>query len=299
MTSRAQTSIEAGPAAPETGGAAKGWYLYGITRRAPLAAALAVADDGPAFTVGAMSPAGDDPPLQLLEFGGLAAVVRPVLLAEFSLAVVQERQRSAAVLEEMVRSHNRVVEAVHARQAILPAKFGSVYADTRDLASALGPEHDALLRQLDRLEGCDEWAVHLYADSAVVRKRIAAEDPAIRLLREEYVAARPGRAYFLDRQIRDEVEAATREALVTIAQTAFDRLAEHAVAAQVNPAGPVPENAEETEILRASFLVSRDVAARFEEGVHSTVDAGEGLRCDYSGPWPPYSFAARDAEEAR
>ena len=299
MTSRATTTTEAAPAAQEHGDTARGWYLYGITRRAPLEEVLAVADDGPAFTVRSMSPAGDDPRLQLLEFASLAAVVRPVLLAEFSLNVVQERQRSAAVLEEMVRSHNRVVEAVHARQAILPAKFGSVYADMQDLAAALAPEHDTLLRQLDRLEGCDEWAVHLYAESTAIRKRISAEDPAIRLLREEYLAARPGRAYFLDRQIRDALDAATLEALVTIARTAFDRLARHAVAAQVNPAGPVSEHAEETEILRGAFLVAREVAERFEEVVHSTVDVSEGLRCDYSGPWPPYSFAAGQIGEVR
>jgi len=28
-------------------------------------------------------------------------------------------------------------------------------------------------------------------------------------------------------------------------------------------------------------------------------DASEGLRCECSGPWPPYSFALQQVEEAK
>jgi hypothetical protein len=74
-----------------------------------------------------------------------------------------------------------------------------------------------------------------------------------------------------------------------------------AVAGQVNPVGPVADAAGEVEILRAAFLVARDGAERFEAEVRSAADASEGLRCECSGPWPPYSFAAvdREAEEAK
>jgi len=300
-TTAAGTRTDAGPAELEmesAGDAARGWYLYGITRRGLLAAALAEAGAGPAVGAGLTVAPGDAEPLQLLECCGLAAVVRPVLLADFSLAVLQERLRSAPELEAMVRSHNRVIEAIHARQAILPAKFGVVYAHDRDIVSGLRSACDTLLPQLHRLEGCDEWALHLYADRAVVRDRIAARIPAIGRLREEYAAARPGRAYFLERQLRDELEAATRQALVTLAQSAFDRVVGSALAGQVNPVGPVADAAGEVEILRAAFLVARDGAEHFDAEVRSAADASEGLRCECSGPWPPYSFAIGHAEAA-
>ena len=282
---------ETDSAASETSGdTARGWYLYGITRRGPPAAVLADADAG---------RVADAAPLQLVECCGLAAVVRSVLVSDFSLAVLQERLRNASELEAMVRRHNGVIEAIHARQAILPAKFGVVYAHARDILSALRSACDTLLPQLHRLEGCDEWALHLYADRAVVRDRVAERIPAIGRLREEYAAARPGRAYFLERQLRDEQDAATRQALVTLAQRAFDRVADFAVAGQVNPVGPVADAAGEVEILRAAFLVARDDAERFAAEVLSAADAGEGLRCEISGPWPPYSFAVVDAEEAK
>ena len=301
MTNTAATARpRANPASPETAGGARGWYLYGITRRGPLAEVLAEAEAGEPGVADAAAAPRDAEPLQLLECSGMAAVVRPVRLADFDMAVLQERLRGAAELEAMVRSHNRVIEAVHARQAILPAKFGVVYANAQDIVSALRSACDTLLPQLHRLEGCDEWALHLYADRAVVRERVAARNPAIGRLRDQWAAAKPGRAYFLERQLRDELEAATRQAQVALAQDVLDQLAGAAVAGQVSPIGPAAEAAGEVEILRAAFLVARDGLERFAEAVRAAADASEGLRCECSGPWPPYSFAnVQDAEEAK
>jgi hypothetical protein len=257
-----------------------GWYFYGITRDGPLE----------------VPPASDSSSLQLLGFSGLAAVVRPVQRDDFSLEAIQERVKSASTLEAMVRSHNHVIEAIHARQPILPAKFGVVYADADDVVSALRSSHDTLRHQLFHIEGCDEWAVHLYADRAVFGERTSSEDPVIRRLRDEHAAARPGRAYFLQQQLRDELRAATEQALAAVAHRTFDRLARFAVASQMSEVEPATDSAGEAEILRSSFLVARDVAEQFREAVRAT--AGDGLRCDHSGPWPPYSFAARYEVEA-
>lgn len=291
------THAEATRATRETiGDAACGWYLYGITRQAPLAVALAEADAEPARGEH-RARRGDAGPLEILECSGLAAVVRSVLLADFSAAVLQERLRSASELEALVRSHNHVTAAVHRQQAILPAKFGSVYASADDVVAALQPVHDTLLRQLDRLEGRDEWAIHMYADDAIVRKHVAATDPDILRLRERCATANRGRAYFLERQLRDELEAATQIALTARARQAYDRLAEIAVASEVHPFVPSADAVPEVEILRAAFLVAREDADMFEGTLRAAESPDEGLRCEWSGPWPPYSFAVRDEEE--
>lgn len=298
VTTAADTRTEATTPVETAGDGASGWYLYGITRRGARATALEEVDAETADEGFAASP-GDGAPLQLLECGGLAAVVRPVLMADFTPAVMQQRLRSASGMEAIVRSHNRVVEAIHAQQAILPARFGVVYADTRDIQSALRSVCDSLLPQLHRLEGCDEWALHLYANRAAVRERVVAGNPALARLREEFVAARPGRAYFLERQLREELDGATRQALATLARNAFDRLTAVAIAGQVNPVGAGADSATEVEILRAAFLLARDEAERFDAELCSVADAGEGIRCECSGPWPPYSFAVVDTEAAQ
>jgi hypothetical protein len=264
-------------------GATVGWYLYGITRGG-VGDALPEADTGDA----------DAAPLRALECGGLSAVVRPVLLADFSLDAMQERLREPADLEVMVLRHNRVVEAIHARHAILPAKFGMVYADERDILATLRSTCDTLLPRLHHVEGRDEWAVHVFANRAVVRDRAASRDPSLARLRAEHAAARPGRAYFLERQLRGEQEAATRQAIASCAQDAFARLSAVAASAQVDR---IPANADvtaEVEILRGAFLVARDDVGRFQLVQDSLADTDHGLRVECTGPWPPYSFAVLD-----
>jgi hypothetical protein len=299
-TTTAGTGTEAGPAASETAGdPAQGWYLYGITRRGLPAEVMAEADAGHPLGAGPAGAPSVAAPLELLECSGLAAVVRPVSMADFSMDVLQERLRSTAELEAMVRSHNHVIEAIHARQAILPAKFGVVYSNTRDIVSSMRTACDTLLPQLHRLEGCDEWAFHLFADRAVVQERVGERNPAIGRLRDEHAAARPGRAYFLERQMRGELETATRQSMVTLAQRAFDRLSAAAASGQVGKVKHTADAGAEVEILRAAFLVARDDAERFEAEVRAASDASEGLRGECTGPWPPYSFAVVDTQGER
>ena len=277
---------------PESAGeSAQAWYFYGITRRQPLAAVLADAADGSPFAADPATGATDGAPLQLLEFSGLVAVVRPVLLAEFTPAVIEERLQTASHMEAMVQSHHRVIEAIHAQQPILPAKFGMVYTHARDIVAALRSAHERLSRQLDHLTDCDEWAVHVYADVAVVRHRTSLADPGIANLRKDFINARPGRLWFLERELRDQTEVATKLALVTLAQKTFDRLSICALQGQVSTSPRPTEPSGEVEILSASFLVKRASTEQFMEEVRVSTDATEGLRCECSGAWPPYSFA--------
>lgn len=299
MTTSADTRIDAGLDASDPGDDTRGWYLYGITRRGALADVLAETDADHGVGTDDFGAPRDVAPLQLLECCGLAAVVRPVPRADFSPTALEERLRNASELEAMVRRHNRVIESIHARQAILPVKFGAVYPHSHDVLAALRAACDSLLPQLHRLQGCDEWAVRLYADRAVVQERVASRVPAIGRLRAEHAAARPGRAYFLERQLRDELESATRQSLATLAQSAFDRLTAAAVAGKVSTVRRVTDAAGDVEILHAAFLVARERIEQFDAELFSVADPTEGLRCECSGPWPTYSFTVADDEEGR
>jgi hypothetical protein len=160
---------------------------------------------------------------------------------------------------------------------------------------ALASSHDALLAQLDRLEGCDEWAVHIYADRASVQRRAAAQHPSIRQLRDDLGTARPGRAYFLKRKLATELATATNQGLDELAQAAYDQLRRSAVAGQISPsARSASDNDAEVELLRAAFLVPRSGTDAFIQAVDTFAAGQEGVRSQYSGPWPPYSFAAEE-----
>jgi hypothetical protein len=265
----------------------QGWYLYGITRRDPDSDRGSEPRDS-----GVLGTSGT----QVVDVGELAAIVRPVLLSDFAAETLSERAGNPAWLEEMVRGHNDVIAAAHQQQSIVPAKFGSVYASLGDLKAGLEQMEDMLRAQLARLDGADEWAVHVYAERPSVAKRVAAEDPRIQDLQRELESARPGRAYFLRRQIADELEAATDAALANLVQTAFDQLSAYARASQIDAVNRSRSDPSRTEVLKAAFLVARTDADTFLPAIGSLAESYPGIDAEYTGPWPPYSFARLDHE---
>ncbi len=257
-----------------------GWYLYGVTTRA-------VAEAVPPASLeswGAGPGARRGGPPEFLECGELVAVVRRTATDEFPKEPGEDEALAA-----LVSDHNSVVAAVHREGPILPAKFGLVYADRRDLEMALEQMEDLLRDRLRWLEGRDEWAVHVYADRPAVRESLAATDPDLRRLGQQVSAATPGRAYLLERRLSDRLDSATRQLLDELAQAAYDHLSEIAVEGRLSPYRQETEEAE--EILRAAFLVDRESSDRFLRELGTFADGHEHVSCEYSGPWPPYSFA--------
>jgi hypothetical protein len=278
----------------------RGWYLYGITRCGALATTQPERGDGARGTAAwVLAPGGDaGEPVQALDCGALAAIVRRVPLVQFSEEALQARHDDTAWLATMALRHNEVIAALHQQQAVLPATFGSIYARAEDVKSAVAEAQEALLAQLERVEGCDEWAVHIYAAGRAIAQRVAAVHPTIHQLQLDLAAASPGRAYFLQRKLDEEHAAATDQALRELAQAASDRLARWAVAGRVTqPARSTPNAHGEIEILRAAFLVRRANADIFLAALHSCVEGCDGVRHDYSGPWAPYSFAVPTEED--
>jgi hypothetical protein len=277
-----------------------GWYLYGITRHGALATRPPERGNGDRGTADVARDLGGDEgePVQVLDCGALAAIVRRVPLAQFSEEVLRARHDDTAWFAAMARLHNQVIAALHQQQAMLPATFGSIYARAQDVQRAVAEAQGALLAQLQRVQGCDEWAVHVYADRPAVARRITAAHPTIHQLQHDLAVAPPGRAYLLRRRLDEERAAATEQALRALAQAAYERLARGAVAGRVTPpARATPEAHGESEILRAAFLVRGAHADPFLAALRSCVAGRDGVRCHYSGPWAPYSFVVPTEEE--
>lgn len=270
-----------------------GWYLYGIARRDPVGIAPAWPGwpDEPNVE-GSLDLGPDHAQVRLLACGRLAAVVKQVPLADFTTEALQARLADPTALAASVREHDGVIRAVHQRQTILPAKFGAVYARLEDIEAALEHRHDTLLAQLERLAGCDEWAVHVYVNHGIVQNQVRADhaaDPAM----QQLAATRPGRAYFLRRRFDEALATKTREVAEDAAQMAYRRLSRLAAESIADrPAHPSHDEHGDMEVLRASFLVRREQRDAFIAEVCACRDTDGAWRCTYSGPWPPYSFAA-------
>jgi hypothetical protein len=229
--------------------------------------------------------------LQLLRCGDLAALVRRVSQADFTPEALQARLGDPTTLTRAVQVHNNVIHAVHQRRAILPARFGAVYAHRRDLIAAMDQRSDFLLEQLARLDGCDEWAVHVYVDRRIVRASILAEQVQDQA-RQQLATASPGRAYLLRRKLDESVAAQAAQVAEDLAVAAYQRLARVVVDGVANrPASSDGNPDGDVEELRAAFLVRRERSAEFIATVRAAAPA-RAVRLTHSGPWPPYSFAA-------
>jgi len=278
----------------------EGWYLYGITRLNPGESAPAGTGATGHDIVDAprdLGPAHER--VQLLRRGSLAAVVRQVPLADFTAEALQARLGDPTGLELLVQAHNAVISAVHRQLPVLPAKFGAVYARLDDVATAMDERHDALLAQLERVDGCDEWAVHVYVNQRIVQAQARAEqatDPAL----QQLAATSPGRAYFLRRKQDDALAAKTAQVIEEVGLGAYERLAGLAADVVAGWADRPLGDDGEAEVLRAALLVRRERSDDFVAAVRACAEDGKGWRCTYSGPWPPYSFAAipgRDGDD--
>jgi hypothetical protein len=271
-----------------------GWYLYGVIRATPDAQATLAADK-----VDATAPT-DEQPLELLASGALLAVARRVPLAEFSPEAISAHADDPAWLELSALRHNAVIEAVHRRHTMLPAKFGSVYARAQDVRAALHDEQTALRAQLAWLDGCDEWGVRLYGDLAAIRQRGETQRGDVARLRQELETASPGRAYLLRRKLAD-AQTDMAEGLLDdlIAQT-YSQFVRHARAGLLTGrmAGArldLDQDDPQAEVMRAAFLVPRDATPAFIAEVDAVAERQPGLWSTYSGPWAPYSFTAPPA----
>jgi hypothetical protein len=258
-----------------------GWYLYGI-----------VLDPGSEALDTGIS--GADAP-RLIRHGELAVIAAPVPLAEYGAPALRARLRDPVWLEAAVRRHHEVVERIHAARVILPAKFGSIHASIDDVLHALERYEQELRERLTALADCDEWSVRLYATPHQAVERMAARDGPLDRLEQEIAIAPPGRAYFLRRKVDEARAQQTERALTELSGTAHERLAAHAVASEIaaSKRRTTPPADEEIEVVRAAYLVRRPRSPAF---LAELEDVAVGIRDEWTGPWPPYSFAALESE---
>ncbi|GFE19003.1 gas vesicle protein [Streptomyces glebosus] len=225
---------------------------------------------------------------------GLTALVSSVPADAFSEEGMKAQLENLTELEEIARTHHRVVEAAHTRTTVLPMRLATVYLDDARVRSMLrerGAEFDALL---SRLEGHAELGVKVYADP-----RAAAADPAPATSDGPEPAAppvSPGRAYLRQRRARRQTQRDAYRAAGAVADEVRDRaaaLARDRVAhrpQQGELAAGVGEN-----IANEAYLVPMDRLREFHRALTVLADGVPGVRIEVTGPWAPYSFAAATA----
>lgn len=212
------------------------------------------------YAYGICDPAVSPPP----DRRGLGGATLRALERD-GLAAVYSRHRSLRPLPSpgLVLTHERVVEAIMGRGAVLPMRFGMQLEREEALSAVLAERRVEMLRRLDYVRGHVEMGLRV----SPARREGSNPEP-----REG-----TGREYLLAR-VRDHRRAhwAARDV--------------HAPLAELAAASRVRERLAPPAALVVAYLVAAGGVADFRRRAMSIAARHKDVRIDLTGPWPPYNF---------
>jgi hypothetical protein len=211
--------------------------------------------------------------------GGLAALVSPVRATKM-------RARRPDLLK-----HLDVLTAALSGGAVLPFRFGTIFADEEELVGKLlDPRRDELTRLLREFDGLVELSVRAFFRGDVVLAEIVRESPRVARLREQTSRGPEAATYGGRIELGELVAAELASRSAAEAEQILRRL--RPLARNVD----VDTEPVEHQVLRAAFLVERGRLEAFDAEMDALAREREGrIDFKYLGPLPPHSFVALEA----
>jgi len=203
--------------------------------------------------------AGGPPGTRLITAQGLAAVVSAV------------EERSARPSVSSLLAYERVVEAIHARQAVIPLRYGCVMEDEPAVVRHLENRHPEYGALLARLLGMTEMGIRVLWPA---RDGVPPDAPAS-----------PGAAYLAS--LRNRYPSAG--SLDGEEKQLADRIIGWLSGCSTGQQKEVSSSSQR-RLLSLYFLTPKTGVARFRSKARK-ISPPSGAKLLLSGPWPPYNFA--------
>lgn len=267
----------------------EGLYLYCIRKRtggAPVISSKSIDENEEVF---------------VLPFHDLEAVVSKVSLEEFdSEAIRIKAQNDLKWIKEKAIIHEQVIEEAMGRNgkivSLIPAKFGTIFKEEKKLKEILNNQYDQFEAILEKLKGKQEWSIKVYLVNRKKLEVLIKEESKIIKERENEIASLPeGMAYFMESELKELLEEEMNMKLKKTQEDLFERFN---IYIEENRKGEILEREitgrSESMILNASYLIREEKIEDFKieaDRVNNELNA-KGLSLEYTGPWPPYSFAS-------
>ena len=183
-------------------------------------------------------------------------------------------------------AHHQVLQRLMEETTLLPARFGTIADGCEELHTLLSRNRTAFLRQLQRLAGTVEMGLKVFWEVPNIFAHFVSTHGELGALRDRMF--RGGRDPSVDEKIElgalfervlREDRARHREKVVAMLQGCCREVREN-------------DARSEREVMNLACLVGRRSQRRFEEGVFEAAKLfDQNYALDFSGPWPPHSFA--------
>jgi hypothetical protein len=243
-------------------------YLYGVIRQ-PTSRSRLTAD--------VLGTGVGEPPakVRILPYQQIAAVVST------ASGQIGEEGGIRAMRRDMA-AHAAVQSRVMAVRTILPARFGMLVPDDREvIATLLEPQLDQLLEDLQRLRGMSELKLSAdYVESDVIARVVKSDPQLARLARQSALASHTQRIDF-GRQIAAAIQQRREQDTQWLLES-LRPLVRQIV---------VDDAPSDLSVLRASLLAPTAQIDEVAAALARLADEAAGiLRLSCVGPLPPYSF---------
>jgi hypothetical protein len=230
----------------------------------------------PAGLAGAAKP-------RLLDAGdGYHLVVATAPLALYDAPAIDVRLRDLDWVGGRAAEHEGVVEGAAALGTVVPMKLFTLFSTDERALDHVRKMRRALDRVVDRIAGCEEWALRILFDEARAARASAAAARAKRPL--------TGKDFLMRKKaVEDEKRSAGARSSGEV-EDLYERVAKEARRAQRRPA-PSRELAGRV-LLDAVFLVPTPAVKKVKATVASSARklVADGFDVTLTGPWPAYSF---------
>ncbi|MCG2769043.1 MAG: GvpL/GvpF family gas vesicle protein [Chloroflexota bacterium] len=201
-------------------------------------------------------------------------------------------------VKEMVATHGSVVDAAWEEAgSILPMSFDVIVRTDGERSAGdnvrkwLEDEHETFNMKLDEFRDKVELGVQIFWDPEVITRQIAEENEEITKLMAELATKSRGAAYFYQHSIEDAVKKEMAAKADRDYRSYYRRLRVHAEDIEVSK---IKREENRQMIMNSSLLVKRGNVRALGETL-AEIGEEDGVEVRFTGPWPPYTFAANIA----
>lgn len=238
-------------------------YMYGITRKARAFSKI-LGVDGKA-------------PIEAIECGSLVCWVSKVPKSEFADGLSANIE-NLDWLAAMSTRHQETVSAITQMGDVLPARFGTVFLTESSLQDDIENRRSELLADFERIKGCEEWGVKVFAS-----KPGGIELPAELKTGKDYLKAKSAVLQSRKRPAPDPEVSRLASALENVSEGCCD--------------GGRISGGRRDLIFQISLLLKRSNRKKLQTILtRFSTEWKDTRQIECTGPWPPYSFVSRSIQ---
>jgi len=217
--------------------------------------------------------------------GGRGDEVNTIVYDDIAAVVSNSPVVSYAVSRENMLAHEKAIEEVMKKYAVLPVRFCTIAQDENKVKKILEKEHDKFADLLKNMEGKKELGLKAIFKDEVIYKEIAENYEDIKKLKKALLSEPPTKTYYLRVDVGRKVETALQEEKDAYNEEILNALSPLALDTKVNT------TYGELMIISAAFLVETAKEAEFDRNVQALADKyGDKIKFKYVGILPPFNF---------